>query len=135
MIQVHLSFFIIGLLIAVDYPHSKQKNTVFLLGNEEWIIWLKFSFSIFSATFGMTRFLKNGPVQQLSSDGPLYGCLTPGFIVTMLIIVSFMASKAIWLILNTRHWCTEEDFRWRYSAECKLRERQEEGESKYFHNF
>ena len=76
-------------------------KSISILGDKEWLIWLSLSISLLSSTFGMAKFLKNCPVKHLPSDGPLSGYATPGFVTTMILIASFMTSKAVWIILNT----------------------------------
>ena len=107
VIQVHLSFLLLAFLAALEstgtYLESLDSGFLWFegalnkLGDNRSLIWLSFSFSIFSATFGMAKFLKNGPVKQLPNEG----YATPGFGLTMLIIVSFMTAKAIWATLTT----------------------------------
>ena len=94
VIQLHLSFLLIGLLATIDYV--QEDNNLGLLGDNKWLIWLSFCISVLSATFGLTKFLKSGPFKILN-EGPH----AVGIGITLLIISSFMISKAVWVILNT----------------------------------
>ena len=53
-----------GWLASIDsrYPEG---NYLGLLGENKWLIWLSFSISVSSATFGLTKFLKSGPFKIL----------------------------------------------------------------------
>ena len=83
-----------GWLASIDsrYPEG---NYLGLLGENKWLIWLSFSISVSSATFGMAKFLKSGPFKILN-EGPH----VVGIGITLLIISSFMISKAVWVVLG-----------------------------------
>ena len=84
----------------IDANWGFGTNTISILGDKEWLIWLSLSISLLSSTFGMAKFLKNCPVKHLPSNGPLSGYATPGFVTTMFLIASFMTSKAVWIMLS-----------------------------------
>ena len=97
MIQLHLLFLLIGWLASVD---AVPRNWVTydetdLLGDNKLFIWLSFSISVSSATFGLAKFLKSGPFKILNE-----GSHAAGIGITLLIISSFMISKAVWIVLN-----------------------------------
>ena len=56
--------------------------------------------SVFTATFGMAKLLKSGPVQFIDSNGPLDGFCTPKFLILMTLMASMLIAKASWIILN-----------------------------------
>ena len=106
MVQLHLYFLLIGWLAAIDsfensyfeLPHTsayERGNFVDQLGENKWLIWLSFSISVSSATFGLAKFLKSGPFKILN-EGPH----VVGIGITLLIISSFMISKAVWVVLG-----------------------------------
>ena len=108
VVQLHLYFLLIGWLAAIDSfensyfqkPHTsayERGNFVDQLGENKWLIWLSFSISVSSATFGLAKFLKSGPFKILNE-----GSHTAGIGITLLIISSFMISKAVWIVLNDR---------------------------------
>ena len=99
VIQLHLLFLLIGLFAAVDSASNSigsHAGIIGLLGENKWLIWLSFSISVSSATFGLTKFLKSGPFKILDE-----GFNAVGIGITLLIISSFMISKAVWVVLNT----------------------------------
>ena len=59
-----------------------------------------FSLSVFSATFGIAKFLKVGPCRLVSSHGPLGGLGSIGFLTLMLNIASTLLLKGILLVLS-----------------------------------
>ena len=100
VIQLHLLFLLIGLFAAVDSASNSigsHAGIIGLLGENKWLIWLSFSISVSSATFGLAKFLKNGPFKILNEG-------LVGIGITMLIISSFMTSKAVWVITNTANY-------------------------------
>ena len=106
VIQLHLSFLLIGMLAQMGGSFFCYNETVVIdwlgwLGDNKWLIWLSFSMSVSSATFGLSKFLKIGPVKIVNHD-PAIGHNAPfvGFGITMIIIASFMISKAVWVFLN-----------------------------------
>ena len=98
VIQLHLLFLLIGLFAAVDSASNSigsHAGIIGLLGENKWLIWLSFSISVSSATFGLAKFLKSGPFKILNEDSH-----AAGIGITLLIISSFMISKAVWIVLN-----------------------------------
>ena len=57
------------------------------------LFWTTFSLSVFSATFGIAKFLKVGPCRLVSSHGPLGGIGSIGFLTLMLNIASTLVLK------------------------------------------
>ena len=107
VIQMHLAFLLNGFIDSMDAGFWINPlgllHPLGWLGDNIWLVWLSFSISFSSATFGMTKFLKIGPVKIVNQNVPLVG-----FGITMIIILSFMMSKALclWVFLNT----VDEDF-------------------------
>ena len=113
VIQLHLSFLLNELLASMDtnwnsnlyftlYFNQDGEYEPYLgwLGDNKWLIWLSFSISASSAIFGLSKFLKIGPV-KIVNDGPEVGHVSLiGFGITLIIISSFMISKAVWVPLN-----------------------------------
>ena len=103
VIQLHLSFLLNGLLASMDTNWNSnlyfQGFEPYLgwLGDNKWLIWLSFSIFASSAIFGLSKFLKIGPV-KIVNDGPEVSLI--GFGITLIIISSFMISKAVWVPLN-----------------------------------
>ena len=97
VIQLHLLFLLIGWLASVDVPPRNwvTYDEINLLGDNKLFIWLSFSISVSSATFGLAKFLKSGPFKILN-EGPH----VVGIGITLLIISSFMISKAVWVVLG-----------------------------------
>ena len=114
VIQMHLSFLLIGSITLLDIKYNKiwhdtvQEEKAFLgwLGDNKWLIWLSFSISFFSATFGLTKFLKTGPVKIVNHTSEIGQVPLVGFGITMVIIASFMISKAVWVFLNEEKYYT-----------------------------
>ena len=107
VIQMHLCFLLNGFIDSMDAGFWINPlgllHPLGWLGDNIWLVWLSFSISFSSATFGMTKFLKIGPV-KIVNHGRLPQLV--GFGITMIIILSFMMSKALWVFLNT----VDEDF-------------------------
>ena len=59
-----------------------------------------FSLSVFSATFGIAKFLKVGPCHLVSSHGPLGGLGSIGFLTLMMNIASTLVLKGLMLSLS-----------------------------------
>ena len=132
VIQLHLSFLLIGLLASMGKAYSNKAERereddtfdflpegyvpffsdyddgdffppiVWLewLGDNKWLIWLSFSISVSSATFGLSKFLKIGPVKIVNHGSEIGHAPLLGFGITMIIIASFMISKAVWVFLS-----------------------------------
>ena len=60
----------------------------------------------FSATFGLTKFLKTGPIKIVNHTSEIGQVPLVGFGITMVIIASFMISKAVWVFLNEEKYYT-----------------------------
>ena len=107
VIQMHLCFLLNGFIDSMDAGFWINPlgllHPLGWLGDNIWLVWLSFSISFSSATFGMSKFLKIGPV-KIVNHGRLPQLV--GFGITMIIILSFMMSKALWVFLNT----VDEDF-------------------------
>ena len=108
VIQLHLNFLLLGVLATINVQvqvfYNPSVPPIYLLswlGNNNWVIWLSFSISLSSATIGLSKFIKIGPI-KIVNDGPETGHATlVGFGMTMILISSFMTSKAVWVLLNT----------------------------------
>ena len=105
--QLHLNFLLIGMLVTKEADRftiwtNDGMNWSAGLGDNKWLIWASFSISVSSAIFGLTKFLKTGPV-KIVNHGSEIGRIGPlvGFGITMILISSFMISKAAWVLLNT----------------------------------
>ena len=81
--QVHLTLILIGQYVLPN-QHSPTLNT-------------SFAISIFSATFGMAKLLKNGPIKALRKNCKIVGYGQPGFILIMVIVAGNMIGKGVWL--------------------------------------
>ena len=74
-----------------------------VLGDEQYsdyLLWVSFSISIFSAAFGIAKLLKNGPIKVVQKNGKIGGYGTPGFILLMIVVACNMIGKATWMALD-----------------------------------
>ena len=110
VIQMHLCFLLNGFIDSMDAGFWINPlgllHPLGWLGDNIWLVWLSFSISFSSATFGMTKFLKIGPVKIVNHPPDIGHVPLVGFGIIMIIILSFMMSKALWVFLNT----VDEDF-------------------------
>ena len=65
------------------------------LGNA--VLYASFTLSILSATFGIAKLLKNGPIKMVRMKGKLGGYGTPGFILLMGVVAGNMIGKSLWM--------------------------------------
>ena len=81
-------------------------------------LWTSLAFSIISATFGIAKLLKNGPIKMVRKDGKIGGYGTPGFILLMLIVAGNMVGKDFWMeiVLNS----TKSTAAWIWALTCLL---------------
>ena len=67
VIQMHLCFLLNGFIDSMDAGFWINPlgllHPLGWLGDNIWLVWLSFSISFSSATFGMSKFLKIGPVK------------------------------------------------------------------------
>ena len=59
-----------------------------------------FALSVFSATFGIAKFLKSGPCRLLPNDGPIGGYGTVPFLLLMANIASTILAKGFLLTVT-----------------------------------
>ena len=129
VIQLHLNFLLLGVLATINVQvqvfYNPSVPPIYLLswlGNNNWVIWLSFSISVSSATIGLSKFIKIGPI-KIVNDGPETGHATlVGFGITMILISSFMTSKAVWVLLNTwprglAHFNGDYSFLWAFASQ------------------
>ena len=73
----------------------------FVFGDKPYdpFVWTTFAISIFSASFGIAKLLKNGPIKMVRKDGKIGGYGTPGFILLMVVVAGNMTGKATWMVI------------------------------------
>ena len=66
------------------------------------LVWITFMTSIISASFGIAKLLKNGPIKMVRTDGLLGGFLQSGFVLLIITVAGNMIGKGLWFaILST----------------------------------
>ena len=65
--------------------------------NNKTVLYASFILSILSATFGIAKLLKNGPIKMVRMKGKLGGYGTPGFILLMGVVAGNMIGKSLWM--------------------------------------
>ena len=85
--QVHLTLMLIGIeQEALGSQISGQ------------LIWWSFGLSILSASFGIAKLLKNGPMKLIrKNEGYLGGYLHPGFFLIVLSVIGTIIGKSFWM--------------------------------------
>merc|ERR1711860_330072 len=78
--QVHITLMLVGQFVFGDKPYDP-------------LVWTTFAISIFSASFGIAKLLKNGPIKMVRKDGKIGGYGTPGFILAMVVVALNMVGK------------------------------------------
>ena len=94
--QIH----ILLVILSQTLTNSSHELVVGKSRSDQILFWTTFSLSVFSATFGIAKFLKVGPCCLVSSHGPLGGLGSIGFLTLMLNIASTLLLKGILLVLS-----------------------------------
>ena len=79
-------FILVSIMVRSDWQRE-------VLDTQDPLFWVTFVTSVITASFGIARFLKNGPCKLVPSDGPLGGFGQFSFLLLMLNIVLSLCAK------------------------------------------
>ena len=97
--QTHITMILMGMNTMDLFSSSKHYA----------LVMTSFVISVMSATFGIAKLLKNGPIKMVRKEGKIGGYGTPGFILLMVVVAGNMIGKATWMGICFRFSRTNED--------------------------